>query len=93
MADDSGNETWWHPVIGHDISDYVELADRPADLVDRLNLVMTHGNLTASSQRRITQRIGQITIRVNNEEEDYRNRVWFAIWYMASLPDYIVETY
>ena len=91
--DEDGDEVWWQPVISHEISDYVDLADTPSDLVDRLDLVMTHGDLIDSSRSRLIQRVRQIPVRASNQEEDLRDRVWFAIWYMSSLPDYIVETH
>ncbi len=83
--DENGEEVYWHPVLHHDISDYEDLAETPADLVDRLDLVMTHGNLSNHARSRLIRRIEQV-------RDDSRERVWFAIWYMATLPDYIVET-
>ena len=91
--DEDGEVVWWHPVMSHDIDEYVELADEPSDLVDRLDIVMAHGTLNSETRRRFIHRIGQIPVSASDEEEDLRDRVWFAIWYMASLPDYIVETY
>ena len=93
--DENGTELYWHPFLSHDISDYVELADNPADLVDRLDLVMAYGKLIESSRSRLIHRLGQISVRTgtSDEEADLRDRVWFAIWYMSSLPDYIVETH
>ena len=91
--DEEGNTVWWHPLLSHDISDYVELADTPADLVDRLDLVMAHGTLDSETRRQIIHRIGQVPVSADDSEGDYRFRVFFAIWYMSSLPEYIVETY
>ena len=91
--DEEGNTVWWHPLLSHDISDYVELADTPADLVDRLDLVMAHGTLDSETRRQFIHRIGQVPVSADDSEGDYRFRVFFAIWYMSSLPEYIVETY
>ena len=84
--DENGEEAWWHPVMGHDISEYVNLAETPTELVDRLDLVMTHGKLNSDARSRLV-------IRVRQAGEDLRKRVWLAIWYMSTLPDYIVETF
>ena len=92
--DENGDEAHWHPVMSHDISNYVEIADSPADLVDRLDLVMTYGSLNSNARSRVIQRVEQITSNSeDSEDESLRKRVWFAIWYMSMLPDYMVETY
>ena len=90
---EEGNIVWWHPLLNHDISDYVELADSPSDLVDRLDLVMAHGTLDSETRRQFIHRVGQIPVSADDSESDYRLRVLFAIWYMSSLPEYTVETY
>ena len=88
--DENGDEIWWHPVMHHDIADYEDLSRRSADLVDRLDLVMTHGSLNSDTRERLVERIDEI-LPVGTPM--LRNRVWFAIWYISSLPDYIVESH
>ena len=90
---EEGNIVWWHPLLNHDISDYVELADSPSDLVDRLDLVMAHGTLDSETRRQFIHRIGQIPVNADDGESDHRLRVLFAIWYMSFLPEYMVESY
>ena len=91
--DESDSESHWAPLMTHDISGYVDLAETPSELVDRLDLVMSYGRLNGATRTQFIQRIEQIPITDSNENGDLRDRVWFAIWYMSSLPDYIVETY
>ena len=85
---------FWHPKMAHDISEYVELADSPVDLVNRLDLVMTHGSLNRSARTRLLRHIGRINLgNDDNEQDDLRDRVMFAIWYLSTLPDYMIETF
>ena len=93
-SDNEGKELFWHPKMAHDISDYIELADSPSDLVDRLDLVMTHGSLNRSTRSRLLRRIGNINrVDYDNAQDYLRDRVMFAIWYLSTLPDYMIETY
>ena len=50
--DEDGNQIPWHPVMVYDLSDYEELASSPADLVDRLDLVMSYGSLQNRTRTR-----------------------------------------
>lgn len=72
---------------------YLEMADTPEDLVDRLDLVMCHGRMTDEARGQLEHRIGQIDFD-DDDEEDYgrHNRVAFAVWYITNLPEFNVET-
>ncbi|MCY3883587.1 MAG: DUF1800 family protein, partial [Gammaproteobacteria bacterium] len=73
-----------------DYEDYLELADSPEDLVNRLDLVMCAGRMTANSRQLLDQRIGQIDHPEEEDERRYR-RVGFAVWYITNLPEFSVE--
>ena len=74
-----------------DYAGYLELADSPEALVDRLDLVMCYGRMTENSRGLLEQRIGQIDHGENDDERRHR-RVAFAVWYVANLPEFNVET-
>ena len=70
--------------------DYLELADTPEDLVDRLDLVMCYGRMTATSRRLLEQRVGQIDHGDDDDDRRHR-RIAYAAWYISNLPEFIVE--
>ena len=74
-----------------DYADYLELADVPEDLVARLNLVMCYGRMTDNARRLLEQRVGQIDHGEDDDDRRHR-RVAFAVWYIANLPEFNVET-
>ena len=74
-----------------DYADYLELADVPEDLVARLNLVMCYGRMTDNARRLLEQRVGQINHGEDDDDRRHR-RVAFAVWYIANLPEFNVET-
>ena len=92
--DENGEHRCWHPHLILDFSAYLDLAETPSDLVDRLDLVMAHGSLNSTSRTRFIRRISQLEIGTgDSREDDLTHRVAFGVWYMSTLPDYIVETY
>jgi uncharacterized protein (DUF1800 family) len=54
------------------------LADNPAALVDRLNLVLTANGMTAETKARIAAAVASVPIRPGSEAEDRRNRIELA---------------
>ena len=92
--DENGDSLNWHPELEFDFSSYLDLAASPSDLVDRLDLVMAYGNLITTSRSRLIPHLGLMPVSVGEgREDDLRERVAFAVWYMSTLPDYIVESH
>lgn len=73
-----------------DYEDYLGLADTPEDLVDRLDLLLCNGKMTANTRRLLEQRIGQIDHGDDDDDRRHR-RVAYAAWYISNLPEFIVE--
>lgn len=67
------------------IDDYVELADDPDALLDRLDLVMTAGKLDDSTRARIKLTL----LDIKNHPH---NRTRHAIYLMSISPTYVVES-
>ena len=67
------------------IDDYVELADDPDALLDRLDLVMTAGRLDNSTRARIKVTLMDI-------ENHPHNRTRHAIYLMSISPAFVVES-
>ena len=89
-----GEDYCWHPKLVWDFSAYFDLAETPSNLVDRLDLLMVHGSLISTSRTRFIRRIEQLELgSSDNRDNDLRDRVTFSVWYMSTLPDYVVETY
>ncbi|MFA9441289.1 DUF1800 family protein [Uliginosibacterium sp. sgz301328] len=77
-----------------DYSKELALADQPGALVDRLNLLLTAGNMKTSTRSRIIAAISDINLRTNtatNNATDRRNRVLLAVLLTMASTDYIVQ--
>ena len=66
-----------------DLSDYEELAAEPKDLIDRLDIVLTQGQLS--------QKTRDIVIDALDRVDDVRQRAQIAIYLILISPDYAVE--
>ena len=68
----------------------VALADDPQALIDRLDLLLTNGALSADTRARIAAVLGEMRIRENNVADDRLSRVHLAVTMIVTSPDYIV---
>lgn len=66
-----------------DLSDYEELAAEPDDLMDRLDIVLTQGQLSQETKG--------IVLDVLDRVDDVRQRAQIAIYLILISPDYAVE--
>ena len=66
-----------------DLSDYEELAAELDDLIDRLDLVLTQGQLSQATKN--------LVINVLNDVDDVKQRAQIAIYLILISPDYAVE--
>lgn len=71
------------------LEDELALADNPIALVDRLNLILCHGQMTQRTHQIITKAVQQIVIPEGKEEQDHY-RVLFGLYLTMISPDYVV---
>ena len=74
-----------------DYSTELSLADDPAALVDRLNLILTAGRMTAETRGRIVNLLNEIPIRAGSDAEDRLTRVELAVLMAVTSPEYRVQ--
>jgi uncharacterized protein (DUF1800 family) len=76
-----------------DYSAELALATNPDALVDRINLLLTAGKLSATTRTTIRDAVAAVTIRSTapQSDTDKRNRVYLAIYLTLASPDYILQ--
>ena len=77
-----------------DYSEQMAIADKPAQLVEKLDLLLTGQRLSATSRSRITEAISGIGLPQNNPaaaENARRNRVKLATLLIMVAPEYLVQ--
>lgn len=77
--------------IQPDYTAELALAATPDQLVDRINLLLTGGNLSASTVTLIRNAVATVNIGTNNPDADRRNRVSLAIYLTMASPEYIFQ--
>ena len=77
---------YWAPFAKTEINinDYVQLAQDPVELIDRLDILLTYGTMSAGTKQAILQTINQLDVM--------RDRAEHAIYLVMLSPDYAVET-
>lgn len=75
--------------IQPDYTAELALANDPLALVDRIDLVMTAGKLTAATREAIRSAVSSVNIGTSNPANDRRNRVNLAIFLVMATPEYI----
>jgi uncharacterized protein (DUF1800 family) len=80
--------------IQPDYAEQMALADSPERLVDHLDLLLTAGQLSVASRKRIVDGVAGVTIPANNPvnaENARRNRVKLGILLIMVSPEYLVQ--
>ncbi|MBL8522216.1 MAG: DUF1800 domain-containing protein [Betaproteobacteria bacterium] len=77
--------------IQPDYTAELALAATPDQLVDRVNLLLTGGNLSANTVTMIRNAVASVNIGTNNPDADRRNRVSLAIYLTMASPEYIFQ--
>jgi hypothetical protein len=78
-------------------SDYdpeVGIADSPDQLVERMNLLLLHGAMSAELRAQIVQAVASIqisTTNASNADRARRNRVHLAVFLAMSSPEYLIQ--
>ncbi|MFT4173604.1 MAG: DUF1800 domain-containing protein [Rhodocyclaceae bacterium] len=77
-----------------DYTTELALAEQPAQLVDRLNLILVAGALRPATINQIVSAVQAITLRTNtaaNNATDRKNRVQLAVLLTLASPEFIVQ--
>ena len=77
-----------------DYSDELALADNPQALIDRLDMLLTNGQLSQETRDRITTVINEIPIRTDDpdrEAADRTTRVHNAVLMVVTSTDFLVQ--
>ncbi len=77
--------------IQADYTAELALASNPDLLVDRVNLLLTGGNLSSATRTLIRNAVASVTIGTNNPNADSRNRVNLAIFLTMATPEYLFQ--
>lgn len=84
---DRSNGQGWNP----DYSNEIPLANDPAALMDRLDLILTQGRLRQDTRDRIINVVNRISLSDGVESEQRRHRVHTAVLMIVTSPEYIVQ--
>jgi uncharacterized protein (DUF1800 family) len=74
-----------------DYSEWLNLANTPATLIDELTLLFAPGRISGATRDAIVQAIGSITLRANNPDWDLRRRLHAAILLIMASPQYLIQ--
>ncbi|MGV6820934.1 MAG: DUF1800 domain-containing protein [Parvularcula sp.] len=74
-----------------DYSAELALAERPDELVDRLDEILTYGSLQEESRTRIISVLNEIAIGTVNAERNRQARVHTAILMIMTSPEFLVQ--
>jgi uncharacterized protein (DUF1800 family) len=77
--------------IQPDYTAELALAATPDQLVDRVNLLLTGGALSANTVTMIRNAVASINIGTANPDADRRNRVSLAVYLTMASPEYIFQ--
>lgn len=77
--------------IAFDYSAEAALADNPAALLDRLDLLMTGNQLTTATRDLIIGAIESVAIGTSSEAADRLRRVQIAVLLILASPDYLIQ--
>jgi uncharacterized protein (DUF1800 family) len=77
--------------IQPDYTAELALAATPDQLIDRVNLLLTGGALSANTITLIRNAVASVNIGTNNPDADRRNRVSLAIYLTMASPEYIFQ--
>ncbi len=77
--------------IQADYTPELALANNPDLLVDRVNLLLTGGNLSSATRTLIRNAVATVAVGTANPSADSRNRVNLAIFLTMATPEYLFQ--
>jgi uncharacterized protein (DUF1800 family) len=77
--------------IQPDYAAELALASDPDRLIDRIDLLLTYGTLSAESRSAIRDAVNSVTINTANPTPGRQNRVYLATLFALSAPEFVVQ--
>jgi uncharacterized protein (DUF1800 family) len=77
--------------IQPDYSKEIALAEDPAALIERIDLLLTYGTMSNRTKDLILDAVESISINPMNPSSGRKNRVYIATLFAVSSPDFIVQ--
>ena len=67
------------------------LANDPATLIDRIDLLLTYGTLSAEARSAMLEAVNSVPINAANPNTGRQNRVYLAALFALSAPEFLVQ--
>jgi len=77
--------------IQADYSAELALASDPARLIDRIDLLLTYGTLSAETRSAMLEALNSVPISAGNPTTGRQNRVYLAALFALSAPEFLVQ--
>ena len=77
--------------IQADYAAELALASDPAKLIDRIDLLLTYGTLSAESRSAMLEAVNSVSINAANPAPGRQNRVYLAALFALSAPEFLVQ--
>jgi hypothetical protein len=95
IAAEQGYGVEFMPIYERDITTSytpeIALANNPDALIDRLNVLLMSGQISAALRADVREGINTVTIPATNSADAKRKRVQIAVLLMMSSPEYLVQ--
>jgi len=77
--------------IRADYSAELALAEDPPSLIDRIDLLLTYGTLSAETRSAMLEAVNSVTVNPANPVPGRQNRVYLATLFAVSAPEFVVQ--
>jgi uncharacterized protein (DUF1800 family) len=77
--------------IQADYAAELALANDPAKLIDRIDLLLTYGTLSAEARSAMLEAVNSVPINASNPNTGRQNRVYLAALFALSAPEFLVQ--
>jgi uncharacterized protein (DUF1800 family) len=77
--------------IQADYAAEIALANDPARLIDRIDLLLTYGTLSAETRSAMLAAVNSVAISAGNPTAGRQNRVYLAALFALSAPEFVVQ--
>jgi hypothetical protein len=77
--------------IQADYSAELALASEPNRLIDRIDLLLAYGTLSAETRSAMLEALNSVPINASNPNSGRQNRVYLAVLFALSAPEFLVQ--